>query len=198
MVVVKPVIFILFLACTAGLYGKDKKPKKQPDDPSKDKITVVAHIPLTGGPVTRFITTQHYEQSYVYAEHESGKTLTLIDVTNAQRPAVLGEMVYPDGAASASVLSATGTVALVSDSPSLETKPGAPQTMRIMDFSDPAHPTVAQEFKGITATARDTRKNLILLANPDGIWILQQQFGEDPAIERSYAYKVWYGESMYH
>ena len=194
----KPVIFILLLTGTAGLYGKDKQPKKQQDDPSRDKITVVAHFPLTGGPVTRLITTQHYDQSYVYAEHESGKTLTLIDVTNAQRPAVLGEVVYPDGASSASVLSATGTVALISDSQAPEAKPGSPQNMRIMDFSDPLHPAVAQEFKGITAIARDTRKNLILLANPDGIWILQQHFGEDPAIERSYAYKVFYGESMFH
>ena len=194
----KPVIAILLLTGVfASLYGKDKNPKKQ-DDPSQDKITVVAHIPLTGGPVTRFIPTQHYDRSYVYAEHESGRSLTLIDVTNAKHPAVLGEMAYPDGSASVSLLTANGTVALVADSPTSATKPGAPQTLRIMDFSDPLHPIVAQEFKGITATTRDTVKNLILLANADGIWILQQHFGEDPAVVKSYAYKVWYGESMYH
>ena len=197
--VVKPVIAILLLTSAAGLYAKDKHSKKQngasPD--SQDRITVVAHVPLSGGAVTRFISTQHYDRSYVYAEHESGKSLTLIDVTNANRPEVLGEMAYPGSSTSASLLAATGNVALVSDSPAVETKAAAPQTLRIMDFSDPAHPVVAQEFKGITATSRDTGKNLILLANADGIWILQQHFGEDPAVDREYDYKVVYGESMY-
>jgi len=197
--VVKPLVTILLLVSAAGLYAKDKHPKKQsgasPD--SQDTITVVAHIPLTGGVVTRFISTRHYDRSYVYAEHESGKSLTLIDVTNANRPEVLGEMAYPGSSTSASLLAATGNVALVSDSPALETKPGTPQTLRIMDFSDPTHPVVAQEFKGITANSRDTGKNLILLANSDGIWILQQHFGEDPAVAREYDYKVIYGESMY-
>ncbi len=195
--VVKLIVLCFLLAGTAGLYGKDKHTKKQ-DDSSQDQITVVAHIPLAGGPVTRFIATQHYGRTYVYAEHESGKTLTLIDVTNAGQPKVLSEVAYPDSPASASLLAATGTAALVSDSPAPETKSGAAQTIRIMSFSDPLHPTVTQEFKGITATNRDARPGLIFLANADGIWILQQHFAEDPAVEKSYAYKVVYGESMYH
>jgi hypothetical protein len=63
-----------------------------------------------------------------------------------------------------------------------------------MDFSDPLHPRVAQEFKGITAISQDARPGLIFLANPDGIWILQQHFAEDPEIEKNYAYKVLYGD----
>jgi len=72
------------------------------------------------------------------------------------------------------------------------------QIIRIMNLSDPLHPSVAQEFKGVTATSRDLQPGVILLANADGIWVLQQHFALDPAVERSYAYKVWYGESMYH
>jgi hypothetical protein len=180
-----------------ALYGKDKHPKKQ-DDSSQDQITVVAHIPSTGGPVTRFISTQHYSRSYVYAEHESGKTLTLIDVTNPSQPAVLSDVAYSDGSASTSLLTATGTAALVSDTPTPDAKPGPAQVIRIMNFSDPSHPAVAQEFKGVTATSRDAQQGLILLANADGIWVLQQHFALDPAVEKSYAYKVVYGESMYH
>jgi hypothetical protein len=194
---VKSAIVFLLLTGAAASYGKDKTPKKA-DDSSQDKITVVAHIPLTGGQVTRFIATRHYDRTYVYAEHESGKTLTLIDVTNAGQPVVLGDVAWPDGAASTSLLAATGTAALVSDAVAVETKPGAAQTVRIMNLSDPAHPAVTQEFKGITATSRDARPGLIFLANAEGIWILQQHFGEDPAVDKSYAYKVVYGESMYH
>ena len=193
----KSVIILLLLTGAAASYGKDKTLKKT-DDSSQDKITVVAHIPLTGGQVTRFIATRHYDRTYVYAEHESGRMLTLIDVTNAGQPIVLGDVAWPDGGASTSLLAATGTAALVSDAAAVETKPGAAQTIRIMNLSDPAHPSVTQEFKGITATSRDARPGLIFLANTDGIWILQQHFGEDPAVDKSYAYKVVYGESMYH
>jgi hypothetical protein len=194
---VKQAIVFLLLTGAVSSHGKDKHPKKQ-DDSSQDQITVVAQIPSTGGPVTRFIPTQHYGHSYVYAEHESGKSLTLIDVSNPSRPVVLADMAYPDGSASASLLTATGTAALVSDTPAMDQKPRPPQVIRIMNLSDPLHPSVAQEFKGVTATSRDVQPGVILLANADGIWILQQHFALDPAVERSYAYKVWYGESMYH
>jgi hypothetical protein len=194
---VKSTIVLLLLTGAVASYGKDKTTKKHDDSP-QDAITVVAHIPLTGGPVTRFIATQHYNRSYVYAEHESGKSLTLIDVTNASQPQVLSDVAYTGGGASASLLAATGTAALVSDSSAPATQTGATQTIRIMSFSDPLHPVVAQEFKGITATSRDAQPGLIFLANADGIWILQQHFAEDPAVEKSYAYKVVYGESMYH
>jgi hypothetical protein len=194
--VVKQAIVFLLLTATVTSWAKDKQPKKQ-DESSQDQITVVAHFPVTGGPVTRFIATQHYGRAYVYAEHESGRNLTLIDVTNPSRPAVLADAAVSDGAESASLLTATGTAALVSDTPAADTKPAAPQTIRIMNFSDPLHPTVAQEFKGVTATSRDVQPGLILLANADGIWVLQQHFALDPAVERSYAYKVLYGDSMY-
>ena len=193
----KSTIVFLLLAGAVALQAKDKNPKKQ-DDSSQDQITVVAHIPSTGGPVTRFIPTQHYGRSYVYAEHQSGKTLTLIDVTNPGKPKVLADVAYPDSSASSSLLAATGTAALVTETPAVEAKPAPAQIIRIMNLADPLHPTVAQEFKGVTATSRDAQPGLILLANADGIWILQQHFALDPAVDKSYAYKVIYGESMFH
>jgi hypothetical protein len=195
--VVKSAFLYTFLIGAVALYGKDKRAKKQ-DAPPQDEITVIAHLTLTGGPVTRFTATKHYERSYVYAEHESGKNLTLIDVTDASRPKVLADVAYPDGSAATNLVAATGTAGLVSDSRPAEPQPATPQTIRIMSFSDPLHPAVIQEFKGVTATSREARPGLIFLANADGIWILQQHFAEDPAVEKSYAYKVVYGESMYH
>ena len=51
--------------------AKDKKPKTAPPAP-KDEIEVVGHIPLTDGPVRRFLATQHYSSYYLYAEHDAG------------------------------------------------------------------------------------------------------------------------------
>lgn len=192
---VKIAIALLIAATAASVsYGKDKRPKQ--DNSAQDQITVVAHIPVSGGPVTRFIATQHYGHPYIYAEHESGKTLTVIDLAKPSKPTLVSDMTYPDSTAAGNVLSAAGTSALVTETPAAA-RPLPSETIRIMNFSDPLHPTVAQEFKGVTATSRE-QPGLILLANPDGIWVLQQHYGLDPAEDASYAYKVFYGESRYH
>jgi hypothetical protein len=75
-------------AFAPAVYAKSKKPKAPPAVP-KDEIEVVGHIKLTDGPVRRFLATQHYSSYYIYAEHEAGRTATLIDVTKTSQPAVL-------------------------------------------------------------------------------------------------------------
>lgn len=180
------------MVLASGLYAKDKHPKPDP----QDAIEVVGHIPLSNGPVRRFLATQHYSSYYLYAEHEDGKTVTLIDVTKAARPAVLANVAYPASAGSTSLSVVAGTAALAASEPQTQTRP-SPQTMRLMDFSDPQHPKVTREFNGITAMERDDHRGLIFLANADGIWILHQALAEDPEIERAYDYYVTYGASMY-
>ena len=73
--------------------AKNKNPKADP----KDEIEVVGHVPVTGGPINHFVATQHYSSYYLYAEHASGQTVTLIDVTKASQPAVLADVAYAPG-----------------------------------------------------------------------------------------------------
>src|SRR5271168_2482631 len=94
-----------------SLPAKDKKTKPAPP---KDEIEVVGHIPLTNGPVKRFLATQHYSSYYLYAEHEAGGNVTLIDVTKTKQPAVLADVAYAPGSASGSLSVVAGTAALVS------------------------------------------------------------------------------------
>jgi hypothetical protein len=192
-------LFVLFagvvtLAPLAG--AKDKKPKATPADP-KDAIEVVGHIPPTDGPVTRFLTTQHYSSYYLYAEHGAGKNVTLIDVTKTNRPLVLADVPYASGNGSESLSVVAGTAALVtSELAAAPVAAPAPQTIRIMDFSVPQSPKVAREFTGVTATSTDDR-GLIFVANTDGIWILRRHLADDPEVDKAYANYVVYGSSMY-
>ncbi|MFZ0589166.1 MAG: hypothetical protein WAM39_01665 [Bryobacteraceae bacterium] len=185
----RTVVLILGLALSAaGLYAKNKHPKPEP--PAQDHIQVAAHIPVTGGTIVRFLTTQHYRRNYLYAEHESGKTVTLIDITNISRPAVLAEMSDPTGL-SGGLVAVTGNAVLVATANhQTEEASPSPQTFRILSFADPLHPTVQQEFHGVTATARDDQRGLIFLANSDGIWILQQQFAMDPEFEKEWEHMM--------
>lgn len=173
------------LAMLIPLAAKDKKPKSPP----QDSIEVVAHIPLTTGPVLRFLATEHYSSHYLYAEHGSGASVTLIDVTKPDRPAVLAEVAYPP-AGGGNLVVVSGTAALAASSGTQQT--AAPQTIRILDFSDPQHPKVTREFAGVTAIDRDDRRGLIFVANPEGVWILRQSRAEDPDVEKAYAHHVIY------
>jgi hypothetical protein len=178
-----PVFLLIGLTTFApGIDAKDKKLKTPPPAPI-DQIQVVGHIPLTDGPVKRFLVTQHYSSYYLYAEHDSGKSVTLIDVTKINRPSILADVAYTPG-------SGQNSMAVVEPAAGAPVAP--PQTVRIMDFSDPRNPKVAREFANVTAMSRDERRGLIFIANADGIWILQQRLAEDPEVEKAYANYVLY------
>ena len=174
------------LVSPIGLYGKDKHQKIEPP---QDQIQVVAHTPVPGGAIVRFLVTQHYRRDYLYAEHQSGKAVTLIDVTNVDRPAVIADMSYPLSA-SGDLVAVAGNVALVTAANSQTETPQAPGTFRILNFADPIHPVVQHEFTDVTATARDERRGLIFLANPEGVWVLRQQLATDPGAERQWEHDV--------
>ena len=174
------------------LNAKDKHAKAKPEA-AQDQIVVDSQIPNSEGPVTRFIATRHYDRSYVYAERGSGKPVTLIDVTNPRHPEVLSQGMFP--VPSGHLVAVAGTAALAGDAEA-ETSPATPQTIRVLDFSDPTKPTVTNQFDQVTAI-QNVSGGLILLANGEGIWILSQHLAEDPAAEERYARKVVYGESMY-
>lgn len=175
--------------------AKDRKVKDQPKDP-QDQIEVVGHVALTNGPVKRFVTTQHYSSYYLYAENDTGKNATLIDVTKATRPSVLGDVTISSTGGAGSLYAVTGTAALVTDGEAGTSQngppPNSPRTIRILNFADPLHPQVTREFTGVTATSRDERRGLIFVANNEGIWILHQAFAEDPEVEKAYAHHVVY------
>jgi hypothetical protein len=171
--------------------AKNKKIKVTPPEP-KDEIEVVGHIPSTGGPVRRFLSTQHYSSYYLYAERDAGKSVTLIDVTKTNQPSVLADVSYPSGSGSDNLTVVAGTAAMVTSETATPTPVAPPQTVRIMDFSDPQNPKVAREFTGVTAMSRDDGRGLIFIANPDGIWILYRHLAEDPEVEKAYAHYVLY------
>lgn len=185
------VLLVALATFAPAVNAKDKKPKAASPAPI-DEIQVVGHIPLTDGPVKRFLATQHYSSYYLYAEHDSGKNVTLIDVTKTDRPSILAEVAYAPGSGTGSLTVVAGTAALVSSEAPNAAPASALQTVRIMDFSDPRNPKVAREFTGVTAMSRDDRRSLIFVANADGIWILQQRLAEDPEVEKAYAHYVLY------
>ena len=43
---------------------------------------------------------------------------------------------------------------------------------QVLDVSNPAHPRTIRILDGVTTIVRDDARNLIYVANSDGVWIL--------------------------
>lgn len=131
-------------------------------------------------------------RSMIARRRVSGNTVTLIDVTNAKAPFLVASAPSPNGQAD-DLLAIAGTEALAV---SAGAEPGGafpePETVRIVSFADPEHPTVAREFAGVTAVGRDNQRALVFLANSEGVWILRERLAEDPAVVQAYADYVLY------
>jgi hypothetical protein len=183
----KSTAFFLIAVSAHQLAAKDKHKPAEPKP--QDQISVDAHLADSGGPILRFVATQHYDRAYVYAERGPGQPVTLIDVTKADQPTVISQL-----DAGANLVAVAGTAALSSTSVADATTAPA-QTIRVMDFSDPANPKVTRQFEGVTAVQKIG--SVILLANADGVWVLSQHLANDPSEDERYARKVLYGDSMF-
>jgi hypothetical protein len=179
--------------CAGTLVAKDRHRQQASVEP-EDQILVNAHIPISRGPVTDFVVTQHHNRRYVYAQRGPTESPILIDITRIDAPKILSEPGQTGDAPSGDLVAVAGTAVLAADSQSAQ-KPSASRSLRIIDYAEPGHPRVVRRFDGVTAVKND--HGLILLANAEGIWILSQKLSEDPDEERRYANKVIYGESMY-
>jgi len=172
---------LFLLPCAATARPKTKEPAP------KDAIDVVSHIAVEGGPVTRLVTTQHYSRTYLYAEHASSRTMTVIDVTDRSHPQIVSNL-----AGTGVLLSATGDVALVSSVDLGSSPVPSARTISILDFSDKTNPKVAREFKGVTSVGTDDARGLVFLADGDGVWVLHRNPAMDPEVQERYAHDVVY------
>lgn len=158
------------------------KDKHRKTNSAQDEIRVLSHVALTAGPVDKLLLTTHYSRNYLYVEYESSAAVTLVDVTKGDSPAVISHVPLTASGGAASLLAVAGNASLVG-SGTADPKTLDPQTIRILSFVDPAHPSVQQEFSNVSSMIRDDRRGLIFLAASDGLWILQERFAEDPVAE---------------
>jgi hypothetical protein len=55
-----------------------------------------------------------------------------------------------------------------------------------LSFADPAHPKIIRQFSEVTAIGHDSKRGLVFLADPEGMWILRERPAEDPAVVQAY------------
>ena len=112
--IVRTVALIALLSSASLGFAKGKHKKA---GPPQDRIEVLAHLQLPGGRVEQLLSTRHYRRDYLYAEHASGKTVTLLDVTDAAHPVILSDASLPAANSTGDQLfTVAGNAALVIDS----------------------------------------------------------------------------------
>jgi len=152
-------------------------------DPSTNghSATVIAHLPLPGPSATQMLLQRRDGKLYLYVDQGRKQSVAVVDVTRPSHPSVVNHVAWP-GRVADGEMQPLGSGLALSEAPESETMaPGTsrtPQTVSVLDLADPAHPRVLQTFSGVTSTLPDMARNLIFIANADGLWIVRNRVGQ--------------------
>ena len=167
-------VLLAFFAATApGATAKHRAIK-----PSEQPASVVAHLTLPGAAAGQMYLQENGDKQYLYIGASSKEGLVVVDVTNPDQPNVIKRMAWPKEATA-------GKLQMVGDGIALATAPdndaaaaadvSPAETVSLLDLSDPTNPRTIQSFSGVTSTLADDARNLVYIANNDGLWILKHQ-----------------------
>ncbi len=133
---------------------------------SKEKITVVAHLPLQGSAVRQIFLQQENGKRYLYLQQNVN--FTVVDVSDPKNPRVL-ERVASEG--KLTDVSAGVAIAVQSDQSGQGSVPT--QTIRLVDLSDPKNPHTVKKFDGVSSVYSEDGRQLIYITNGEGLWVIK-------------------------
>jgi hypothetical protein len=139
----------------------------QDDKPmTKDKVVVLAHLPLPGSPVRQILVQEENGKRYLLLQQNVH--FTVVDVTNSKNPQIV------DRVAEKGKLAQVGAGLAISVQTDQSTQGSVPtQTVRLVDLSDPKNPRVVKTLNGVTSIYSDDGRQLIYAANNEGLWIIK-------------------------
>jgi hypothetical protein len=150
--------------------------------PSYLQAKVIAHLPLSGGARQMFLQ-QEGRRQFLYVQQPSQQGVTVIDITKPERPKVVNQLPLENlttvsfGLAISETPENSANVGASLAAGNVEGPPGSGilESVRVLDVSDPAHPRTLRNFDGVTGILQDSARNLLYVANGDGVWIVSQQ-----------------------
>jgi hypothetical protein len=164
-------LLAFFAAAVPGANAKHRAVK-----PAVQPALVIAHLPLGGASVNQMLLLEHGDIKYLYLGETSKDGLAIVDVTKPNQPTIIKRMAWP-------IEGSTGKLQMVGDRLALAETPDTATaetvsrtgTLTVLDLSDPTNPRTIQSFSGVTWTLADDARNLVYIANNDGLWILKHQ-----------------------
>jgi hypothetical protein len=149
--------------------------------PSYLPAKVIAHLPLSGG-ARQMFSQQEGTRQFLYVQQSPKQGVTVIDITKPEQPKVVKQVPLENltmvsfGLAVSETPENSATVGSLGDE-NAEGPPGSGglESVRVLDVSDPAHPRTVRNFDGVTSILQDSARNLLYVANGDGVWIVSHQ-----------------------
>jgi len=149
--------------------------------PSYLPAKVIAHLPLSGG-ARQMFSQQEGTRQFLYVQQSPNQGVTVIDITKPEQPKVVKQVPLENltmvsfGLAVSETPENSATVGSLGDE-NAEGPPGSGglESVRVLDVSDPAHPRTVRNFDGVTSILQDSARNLLYVANGDGVWIVSHQ-----------------------
>jgi hypothetical protein len=155
-------------------------PQLQAKDPPKTQPSkspeIVAHVPLNSVATVQMFTRRDGKgRLYLYALHPAGEAVSVVDITDAARPALVTQVAYPGPTGYGNVQTIGTNTALVeiADQAAASATPVPAKTLALLDISNPAAPHITLRFAGVTAVSRDDSRSLLFIANNEGLWIVR-------------------------
>jgi hypothetical protein len=167
----------------------DAGPRSLSGDRTKDGINVLSHISLAGESAGRMLTAVHWRKQYLYVELSTRPVLLEIDVSDAAKPAIVGELPLAKGDTHVGMV--VGNTMLVTDSEDVAA-PKPPRSVKVINFAEAANPKVVREFANVTGFLRDANRGLVYVFNDAGLWVLREAPAPDEELQRQYDHDVLY------
>lgn len=167
-------------------------PAASAKDKSTEQVSVIAHLALPGTSVSKIFLQEEGGRQYLYIQQPAKEGFTIVDVTKPNKPNVIKRTALPNTAAAGNFQIVEGSIAIaetpdksvVADASSQQPAPvkahgsakaHVPETIRVLDMSDPANPRTLKTFDGVTSVLSDGGRHLIYITNNEGLWILRHQ-----------------------
>src|SRR5271163_4501476 len=133
---------------------------------TRDKIVVVAHLPLPGSAVRQIFMQDEKGKPYLLLQQNVH--FTMVDVADPKNPKIV-ERVASEGK-----LTDVGSGLAISVQSDQSGQGSIPtQTIRLVDLSNPKSPHTVKTFTGVTSVYSEDGRQLIYLTNSEGLWIIK-------------------------
>ena len=150
---------------------------------TQEQVSVTGHLGLQGMQVKQMFLQQRGDKSYLFLRRADENAFAIVDVTNPNSSVLLDESALREPAGGSVELPPPGSTLAMAFVPERSSTPAASgilasdetlinETVRLLDLSDPREPKTLKVFNRVTSVASDDGRELVFLANNEGLWIV--------------------------
>jgi len=172
----RSVAVLAILACSLALATTPLA--AQSPDANGQSAVIIAHLPLPGPSASQMLLQRQNGKLALYVDQGDRQGVAVVDISSPGHPKVINRAVWPGRTADGQVQIIGSGLAISEQAEGALSRRPASQTLNILDITDPQHPQVLQTFTGVTSVLPDASRNLIFIANGDGLWIVRHRVGE--------------------